>query len=177
MSKYHLRRVDREIKDERILKEILVQSSHIALGMAIGDEPYVVPLNHFYDSGENVVYFHGAGTGKKINFLKRNPHVWGLAVLDHGFDKGQCENLYASVAFSGCVEFVEDREARVRVLRKQIEKESGEVEAMLKRLEAASITPLFESTIVCRVKIDSITGKRSTKWTEDTLLQILGIEH
>jgi len=173
MSNYHLRRIDREIKDVKILKKILEKTTHITLGLANADEPYVVPVNHYYDAEENCVFFHGAGVGKKIEFIKRNPRVWGLAVIDNGFGDGQCENLYASVAFSGNVSFIEKTEARLDALRKQIVKESGNIERMLKRLELASSTPSFSSTVVCRVDIESITGKRSTLWSEDVLMGIL----
>jgi nitroimidazol reductase NimA-like FMN-containing flavoprotein (pyridoxamine 5'-phosphate oxidase superfamily) len=175
-SKYHLRRIDREIKDVKILRKILEKTTHIALAMAKLNEPYIVPLNHYYDIEENCIYFHGASVGKKIEFMKKNPNVWGLAVIDHGFSGGQCENLYASVAFSGHVTFLEDKETRISVLRKQIVKESGDKEAMMKRFDIASSSPLFSSSSVCRVDIESITGKRSTVWTEDVLLKMLDKE-
>ncbi len=175
-SKYHLRRIDRGIKDDKILKKILEKTTHIALAMANVDEPYIVPLNHYYDAEENCVYFHGAGIGKKVEFMKRNPLVWGLAVIDHGFGGGQCENLYASVVFSGRVTFLEDKESRIIVLKKQIVKESGDKEAMLKKLDMASTSPGFSNTLVCRVDIESMTGKRSTLWTEDVILKMLDKE-
>lgn len=165
--------MDREIKDVKILRKILEKTTHVALAMAKMDEPYVIPLNHYYDAEENCVYFHGAGVGKKIEFMKRNPLVWGLAVIDHGFGAGQCENLYASVVFSGHITFLEDKEARIIVLKKQIVKESGEKDAMLKRLDVASGSTGFSNTLVGRIDIESMTGKRSTLWTEDVLLKIL----
>ena len=172
-SNYHLRRMDREIKNVKILRKILEKTTHIALAMANMDEPYIVPLNHYYNAEENCIYFHGAGVGKQIEFMKRNPLVWGLAVIDHGFGEGQCENLYASVVFSGHVTFLEDKEARIIVLKRQIVKESGDKEAMLKRLDTASASPGFSNTLVCRLDIESMTGKRSTLWTEDVLLNML----
>lgn len=172
-SKYHLRRVDREIKDVKILRKILEKTNHIALAMANLDEPYAVPLNHYYDAKENCVYFHGADIGKKIEFMKRNPHVWGLAVVDHGAGADPCENLYASVSFSGDVTFLSDQKSRLNALKKQLEKESRDKKESLKRLKAASSSPRFSNTVIGRIDIELMTGKRSTIWTEDVLLKML----
>ena len=126
MAKYHLRRVDREIKDQELIDLILGSATHMNLAMTDGNEPYIVPLNYVYEPSQRVIYFHGAKEGKKREILRRNPRVWGSAVIDHGFTEGQCENLYASVVFSGEASFVEDQEAKLMVLRMQIDKQSEE---------------------------------------------------
>jgi nitroimidazol reductase NimA-like FMN-containing flavoprotein (pyridoxamine 5'-phosphate oxidase superfamily) len=175
MTKYHLRRMDREIKDEYLINLILDIATHINIAMADENEPYIVPINYIYDSEQKNIYFHGAKEGKKIELLQKNPRVWGSAVIDHGFGKGQCENMYASVVFSGNFSFVEDQESQLMILRKQIDKQSGDKEEMKTRLDAmvSKDNPLFASTCFGRIKIDSLTGKRSTLWTEERLKEIL----
>ena len=43
-----MRRVDREIKDEVIIEDILNNSLYCHLGLSKDDQPYVVPLNFVY---------------------------------------------------------------------------------------------------------------------------------
>ena len=175
MTKYHLRRMDRAIKDQELNNQILGSATHINLAMIDGDEPYIVPLNYIYEPIQKTIYFHGAKEGKKIDILKKNPRVWGSAVIDHGFGEGQCENLYASVVFSGNVSFIEDQKTKLMVLRMQIDKQSGDREEMRRRLEVMALKGdhLFNSADFGRIKIDSMTGKRSTLWTEERLKEIL----
>jgi nitroimidazol reductase NimA-like FMN-containing flavoprotein (pyridoxamine 5'-phosphate oxidase superfamily) len=175
MAQYHLRRMDREIKDEKLINQILDSATHINLAMVDKNEPYIVPINYIYDPEQKRIYFHGAKEGKKIDILKKNPRVWGSAVIDHGFGDGQCENLYASVVFSGTVSFIEDFDVKLMVLREQIEKQSGDKEMMNARLEAMNSkdNPLFNDTLFGEIKIKSITGKRSALWSEERLKEIL----
>ena len=41
-------------------------------------------------------------------------------MLDHGYHKGECSHLYASVMFKGRVEFIEDVEEKRRVFKAMI---------------------------------------------------------
>lgn len=54
---------------ERILRE----ETFGYLGLSVDDKPYVVPLNYGYVDGK--VLFHCALTGKKLDYLRRNPQV------------------------------------------------------------------------------------------------------
>ena len=175
MAQYHLRRMDREIKDEKLINQILDSATHINLAMVDKNEPYIVPINYIYDSEQKRIYFHGAKEGKKIDILKKNPRVWGTAVIDHGFGDGQCENLYASVVFSGIVSFIEDFNVKLMVLEEQIKKQSGDKDMMKARLEAmvSKGNQLFNDTLFGEIQIESITGKRSTLWSEKVLKEIL----
>ena len=175
MAQYHLRRMDREIKDEKLINQILDSATHINLAMVDKNEPYIVPINYIYDSEQKRIYFHGAKEGKKIDILKKNPRVWGTAVIDHGFGDGQCENLYASVVFSGIVSFIEDFDVKLMVLEEQIKKQSGDKDMMKARLEAmvSKGNQLFNDTLFGEIQIESITGKRSTLWSEKVLKEIL----
>ena len=43
------------------------------LGLADDGQPYVVPLNYAYAAGK--ILFHCALTGRKLDAIRRNPHV------------------------------------------------------------------------------------------------------
>jgi len=171
--KFHMRRVDREIKDQKALQQLLLNTGYLTLSMADGDEPYAVPLDYVYDEEENAVYFHCAREGKKIEFLKKNPRVWGLVVLNQGFGEGQCVNLYASAMFSGRVEFIADSAAKLRVLNLFAEKASRDTAGVKQRLQQAAEGDkrVFDSMLLARVGVEELTGKRSTEMTVEKLLE------
>ncbi len=170
--RYHLRRTDREITEEIALKRLLNNANYVVLAMVHEGEPYVVPLNHVYDEEENVLFFHCASEGKKLTYMRENPRVWGLAVLDLGFGEGQCINLYASVMFAGKVSFVEGLEEKLQVLRLLSMKIHDNPELALERLEKLADTDVFTGMVVGRIELEEITGKRSTEMTVEKIIQL-----
>ncbi|MCX6649743.1 MAG: pyridoxamine 5'-phosphate oxidase family protein [Candidatus Bathyarchaeota archaeon] len=172
--KFHMRRLDREIKDQKALKQLLSHSQYLVLSMADGDEPYAVPLGYVYDEAENTVYFHCAKDGKKMEFLKRNPKVWGLVVLDEGVMEGACVNLYASAMFSGRVEWVSDISEKIRVMNLFAEKLSRDVEGVKLRIQKifGGGEAALAGVVFAKIVVEELTGKRSTEMTAEKLLEL-----
>lgn len=82
--------------------------------------PYVVPFNFGYEDG--VIYLHSSHKGLKIDILKKNPEVCIVFSADHML-KFQSEQVacsysmhYRSVQAFGAIEFVGDREEKIRIL-------------------------------------------------------------
>jgi uncharacterized protein len=172
--KFHLRRLDRQIEDEKALRRLLGNQQHFVMGMADGGEPYAVPLGYVYDESEDAVYFHCAKDGKKIEYLKKNPKVWGVVVLDEGIQVGACVNLYASAMFSGHVEWVTVTAEKRKVMNLFANRLSVDVEGVKQRLarifggdEGALVGVVFG-----KIKIEELTGKRSTEMTAEKLLKL-----
>ena len=71
-----MRRNDRQVFDGEI-DAILRRGRVLHLGLQDGDAPYVVPVNYGFavEDGKRVLYFHGAGAGKKLDLLRRNPNA------------------------------------------------------------------------------------------------------
>lgn len=173
--KFHMRRLDREIKDKKALKRLLSYSKYFVLSMSDGHEPYATPLGYVYYERGNVVYFHCAAEGKKMQFLKKNPKVWGLVVLDQGIMEGACVNLYASAMFSGRVEFVQDNSEKTIAMNLFAEKLSKDISGVKQRLQK-----IFEGegseldgVVFGKIVIDELTGKHSTEMTIEKLLEII----
>jgi len=114
---YHMRRKDKEITDSSEMKYILEKTLYVTLAMTKEDMPYLVTLSHGYDSKKNCIYFHSAGEGKKLDYLRSNPKVWGQAMLDLGYDMGECNHHYASVMFRGVTSFVEDEGEKWEIIK------------------------------------------------------------
>ena len=158
MEKHHLRRADRALADGDEIDRILTTQHYVTVAACRGGEPYLVVLTHGYDAGRRRIYFHCAAEGKKIDFMKANPRVWGIAVEDLGYRDGACDHAYRSVMFGGRVGFVEDGDDKRRALELMI----GQRESDPERVKARLLEPsrIGEVTIG-RIDIDQISGKQA----------------
>lgn len=155
---YHIRRKDKAINDPDQMKNILKNTDYITVAMVKDGEPYLVSLSHAYDEVEHCIYFHSASGGKKLDYLKANPVVWGQAMQDHGYHKGECSHLYASVMFKGKVEFIEDLEEKRHAFKAMILQLEPDPESILDETLKSTGIP---TTIVGKIKIEYMSGKKS----------------
>ena len=67
-----------QITDLAEIRRILDKASVLRLGLAVNNEPYVVPMNYGYIlEGEKLtLYLHSAMRGKKLDMLRTNPRVF-----------------------------------------------------------------------------------------------------
>jgi len=157
---YHMRRKDKEITDSSEMKYILEKTLYVTLAMTMEDMPYLVTLSHGYDSKKNCIYFHSAEEGKKLDYLRSNPKVWGQAILDLGYDMGECNHHYASVMFRGVTSFVEDEGEKWEILADMTHK----LEIDPKRLIETRSKKAVMGTIVGRIDINHMTGKKTKEF-------------
>jgi nitroimidazol reductase NimA-like FMN-containing flavoprotein (pyridoxamine 5'-phosphate oxidase superfamily) len=155
-----MRRADREITDTDDKLEIIGRCKVCRLGMADGDEPYIVPLSFGYEYAEGTLslYFHSAREGRKIDILRKNRRVCfemdgeyrlieGDTACEYGFS-------YESVTGVGLAEFIEDREEKVRALNLLMRHQTGEDRGF--SYEEAQL----DRVAVYRLRVESFTGKR-----------------
>ena len=71
----------REIKitepDE--IARILNTAKVLHMGLAVDNEPYVLPMNYGYtmdEEGKLTLYLHGATQGRKLDVMRKNPKVF-----------------------------------------------------------------------------------------------------
>lgn len=156
---YHIRRKEKEFTDNESKVKVLKSQNYITIAMVDDGEPYMVPLSQAYDEERNRVYIHMASEGRKLSVLRKNPSVWGMALQDHGYHKGECSHLYASVMFKGKVVFIEDVEEKkhaFRVLADQLEPE-------LEARERFATSEGIPGTVVAYIDIDDWSGKKSSE--------------
>jgi hypothetical protein len=157
MADRGLRRADKEIVDHEELHRILDEAMVMRLGMLDGERPYVVPLN-FAREGDDL-WFHAAKAGHKLDCLRAAPAVCvevdrfltlhtGLSACD------DWSSTYESVIGFGTAEIMEDPAGKLRGLRALMRKYSGREDW---EFPNASV----RGTTVVRIRLDSLTGKRS----------------
>ena len=81
-----MRRFKQQITTEEC-KKVLKEEKRAAFSV-IGDEgyPYTIPINFYYDEADNIIYFHGAKEGHKMDCLKQRDKA-SFCVMDKGFRK------------------------------------------------------------------------------------------
>ena len=157
--KYHLRRRDKEVSNPEILTKILRSAKYVTLALCANNQPYLVSLSHGYDEEHNCIYFHCAKEGKKLDYLKSNDVVWGQALLDQGYLEGECTHQYASVHFSGKVTFIEETNEKLAGVKCMMRHLDSNPDALFAKFDSKRL----ENTVIGRVDLDEMTGKKSEK--------------
>ncbi|MCW4048811.1 MAG: pyridoxamine 5'-phosphate oxidase family protein [Candidatus Bathyarchaeota archaeon] len=155
---YHMRRSDKEFKEPGLIKKVLKETEYVTLAMVKDGEPYLVSLSHGYDEENDCIYVHSAGDGKKLDYLRANPNVWGQAIMDHGYHKEECSHLYATVMFKGKVKWVEDVEEKrhaFKVMMMQLEPENKPLQERLLKSDG------IPTTVVARIEFEYLSGKKT----------------
>ena len=150
-----MRRKKQEILDKTELEEIFREAVVCRLAIADADAPYIVPLNFGYR--DNTLYFHSASEGRKLDLLRRHPDV-GFE-LESGVEIVRGETAcnwgvsFRSIIGYGRASIVEgsvDKRHALDIIMAHYSDEQFEFpDENLKR------------TVVVRVDITSMTGKRS----------------
>jgi uncharacterized protein len=91
--------------------------------------PYVIPMNFGLKDG--IVFLHSAQTGRKIDILRKNPHVCICFTNDHKL-RWQNENVacsysmkYRSVRAFGKVVFISEEQQKINALNVIMQKYTG----------------------------------------------------
>ncbi|MFH2111036.1 MAG: pyridoxamine 5'-phosphate oxidase family protein [Candidatus Bathyarchaeota archaeon] len=155
---YHMRRADKEIKDPDAIKRVLGAAQYMTLAMVKDGDPYMVSLSTGYDEERNTLYFHSAGEGKKLDYMRASPTVWGQVIQDHGYAEGECTHKYVTVMFRGRVRFLESLEDKRRAISTMIRQLDPEPQPLLDRLLKSEGLP---TTVVGEVELLEVTGKQT----------------
>ena len=120
-----------QITDPDQIKEILDTARVLHLGLAVDNEPYVVPMNYGYsiEDGKLVLYLHSALRGKKLDMIRANPNVFfslecGLTPFE-GQVACQYGVAYSSVMGRGIARLVEDVEEKKKAMSILMKTQTG----------------------------------------------------
>ncbi|MGD0583584.1 MAG: pyridoxamine 5'-phosphate oxidase family protein [Bacteroidales bacterium] len=84
-----MRRKERKITDIKIIESILVSADVCRVAFADNNVPYIVTMNYGYTTGKNnILYFHSAPEGRKIELIGKNNFVCFQIDTDHILYKG-----------------------------------------------------------------------------------------
>jgi nitroimidazol reductase NimA-like FMN-containing flavoprotein (pyridoxamine 5'-phosphate oxidase superfamily) len=155
LKKYHMRRPERRIKERKRMLELLDGKDHVTIAMSKDNVPYLVTVNHYFDKKGTCIYFHCASKGKKMDYMKANPFVWGQVMDDLGPVEGECDQEYRTVMFRGKVSFVESMQEKKHALDLMIDRLSSRPARVKSTLTGASL----DKVAICRIDLLEMTGK------------------
>lgn len=122
---------ERQIEDLNQIQNILDACRVLHLGLAVNNEPYVVPMNYGYimEEGKLTVYLHSALKGKKLDMIRANPNVFFEMDCDRNPFEGEkpCQYglSYSSVMGRGKAMIVEDVEEKKKAMSILMKTQTG----------------------------------------------------
>ncbi|MBN2440603.1 MAG: pyridoxamine 5'-phosphate oxidase family protein [Spirochaetales bacterium] len=107
------------IESKKIIEDILTGNTFGFLGMSVDNQPYTIPITYGYNNGK--IIFHCAKSGRKIDSLRRNPHVCFTIGNHFGHfvphpQGAVCHAHSNSVICFGIAAIIEDEEERCKTL-------------------------------------------------------------
>lgn len=149
-----MRRKDREILDPEEIDALIASERVMHLALSDNNVPFIVPL--FYAFDRNALFFHSAKNGTKIEILKRNNNVCfeifsGYEIIESDI-ACDFEARHRTVIGTGKASFVEDDSEKRMRLDRIVERFTK------KKFEYPA--PNFNATLIVRIDIDSVKGKK-----------------
>ncbi|MBR4989825.1 MAG: pyridoxamine 5'-phosphate oxidase family protein [Oscillospiraceae bacterium] len=120
-----------QITDEAKIRQILDSAKVLHLGLAVDNEPYVVPMNYGYrlEEGKLTLYLHSAVQGKKLEMIRANSRVFFEMDCDRMPFEGKvpCQYglVYSSIMGRGTACIVEDVEEKKQAMSLLMKTQTG----------------------------------------------------
>ncbi len=128
----------------------------MTLALCKDNKPYLVTVSYVFDSENYCFYFHCANQGRKIDYIKANPVVYGQILEDDEYIDGKCLHAFKTVQFTGRAEIITDEECKRKALNMLIEKHERDVErSKIRFMKQGKI----EKTIVIKILVYDFSGK------------------
>ncbi len=150
-----MQRKDKEIISQEAMENIIKKARVCRLALSDGNIPYIVPVCFGYK--DMTLYVHSAPAGKKIDILKKNPHICVEfdinAALQRAAEACEWTIKYQSVIGYGEAVFLkkpEDKREAFHIIMKQYSDDSFQFSDSDMRRAA-----------VIKIKMKTLTGKQS----------------
>ena len=150
-------RRERQVTDEAQITAILDAGKVLHLGLAVDNEPYVVPMNYGYtrENGKLVMYLHSAVRGRKLDMIWANPKVFFEIDCDLVPFESElpCQYglSYSSVMGKGVAHIVDDVEEKKKAMSILMKTQTGKDFTFEDRLVSI--------VAVIRIDVEAYTAK------------------
>lgn len=119
-----MRMKSRICHDTQKIEQFLSKADTGFLGLALNNEPYIVPLNYIWFEGS--VYLHGASEGKKVNFIKENKNATFVISKSEGTMvspiPAETDTAYLSIMLFGEIQIVNDLREATKAMQALLDK-------------------------------------------------------
>ena len=148
---------ERQVTDPKKIMDIMDAGKVLHLGLAVNDEPYVVPMNYGYtmENEKLVLYLHSAVRGKKLDMIRANPKVFFEIDCDRVPFESElpCQYglSYSSVMGKGVAHIVDDVEEKKKAMSILMKTQTGKDFTFEDRLVSI--------VAVIRIDVEAYTAK------------------
>ena len=148
---------ERQITNQDHIIHILDTGKVLHLGLAVNNEPYVVPMNYGYtlQDGKLVLYLHSAVQGKKLDMIRANSRAFFEIDCDLMPFEGRlpCQYglVYSSIMGCGEAHIVEDVEEKKKAMSVLMKTQTGK--------EFSFEDRLVSIVAVIRIDVEEYTAK------------------
>ena len=148
---------EHQVTDPQQILDILDKAKVLHLGLAVDNEPYVVPMNYGYtmEGGKLVLYLHSAVRGKKLDMIRANSRVFFEIDCDimpfEGKVPCQYGLVYSSIMGRGTAQIVEDVEEKKQAMTILMKTQTGKDFSFEDRLVSI--------VAVIRIDVEEYTAK------------------
>ena len=153
-----MRRTDRAVTDYQQIYTIIEQAKVVHIGMIDNDRPYVVPMQYgfVFVDGKLTLYVHCAKEGRKLDLIKKNPHVFveletNVAIVSGGEVPCKYGSEYASVMGDGTAVIVEEVSEKILGLQLMMKTQIGS--------DFEITEQMTKSVTVLRIDVPYVTAK------------------
>ena len=158
-----MRRSDREVSETEAIEEIIKNADVCRLALANDNIPYIVTMNFGYiNNPGQILYFHCANAGRKLEMIRKNNFVCFEMDIDHQIYAGEVKDVrngcnwgmkYKSVVGYGNISIISEKQAKKTGLNCIMNHYTDEKEYFYDEAVLANTT-------VLRLDITEITGKK-----------------
>jgi len=146
-----------QITDLQQIRKILDTAKVLRLGLAVNNEPYIVPMNYGYclEEGKLTLYLHSAVRGRKLDMIRENSRVFIEMDCDQVPFEGEkpCQYglSYSSIMGRGEARIVEDVEEKMKAMSILMKTQTGKDFSFNERLVSI--------VTVIRIDVEEYTAK------------------
>ena len=152
-----LQRKNKQIPMEECIEIFKKESRGVLSVLGEDDYPYGMPMNHWYNEEDGVIYFHCGKTGHRLDALRKCNKV-SFCTYNQGYrEDGEWAYKVKSVIVFGRVEILDDMDTIVDITTKLSHKFTQDEEYIQREIDKYAV-----ATLLLRLTPEHICGKLVT---------------
>lgn len=154
-----IRYTKQKLSDEECVKILEKGTSGVLSLLSDDGYPYGVPLSYTYH--DSVLYFHGNGTGHKVDAIRNSEKASFCVIEKDQVIPAELTTYYRSVIVFGKVRILEDKAEKRKALLHLAEKYAPDLDDFSKDYVEKQLT----GTCVMECSVEYMTGKQAIELT------------
>lgn len=153
-----LTRKNKQLSKESCIQILKTETRGVLSVLGDDDYPYGMPMNHWYNDEDGMIYFHCGNTGHRLDALRQHNKV-SFCTYDKGYcNDGEWTLNIKSVIVFGKIEIINDTDKIIDITTKLSQKFTNDKEYIKKEIEM-----YVHRTLLLQLTPEHICGKAVTE--------------